>query len=169
MAGVGFGGEDGREVWGGVADGLAGLLEPDGEAEELGELVGHLFTPGEGGLVEEGGVCLGEGGEGDAVFAFGEAFEDGDEHEGPEQGEGDDAERQPGGDAMGGGMRHDRRRWGVACQVGVGASSGEGGVVVFCPRLRGCGQFSTLLSAWSFCLRPVICGSAWIRFILNFK
>jgi hypothetical protein len=35
---------------------------------------------------------------------------------------------------MGGGVGHDRRRWGVACQVGAGASSGEGGVVVFCPR-----------------------------------
>jgi hypothetical protein len=70
---------------------------------------------------------------------------------------------------MGGGVRHDRRRWGLACQVGAGASSEEGGVVVFCPRLRGCGQFSTLLSAWSFCLRPVICGSAWIRFILHFN
>jgi hypothetical protein len=110
LVGLGFGGEGGREVFWGGADGLAGLLEPDGEAEKLGELVGHLFTPGEGGLVEEGGVCLGEGGEGDAVFAFGEAFEDGDEHEGPEQGEGDDAERQPGGRQIADHVSHMRDR-----------------------------------------------------------
>lgn len=105
---------------------MAGLLKPDGEAEELGELIGHFFALRQGGLVEEGSICLSEGGEGDAVFAFSEAFEDGDEHEGPEQREGDDAERQPSGDAMGGGVRHGRWRWRTVCQVGAGASSREG-------------------------------------------